>query len=813
MFEKIFAPFGFLAFISLIFISVYIENSTSIIWTLLLPALPLIFVVIGFHRWRNICPLAFFSKLNQYNTFIKKYTLPLWFEKNFYLLQFTLLFVIFTLKIYFLNASSLFVTLFFLSLILLSFLSGIFFIGKSWCNYFCPLSLVERIYSVSYAQRKLHSSACSSCSACKHNCPDINLESSYWIEGENAKKKIAFYTFPGMILGYYSYFYLQSGSWKSYFSGDWAHNSLTLTEYLNSSGFFFSQNIPLYIAIILTLLLFSLLSYYLFVGLEKLLHVKKLFRKIESKTVVHRVNVLVAFSAFNIYYVFAGAPYYLDFPFIYTLSHFAIIVLSSTLLYREIFREEKYFLQERFAQSIVKYSSDESLKDQSSKEIYYTYVNHEKDHYRHLEVYKNSINDLLYSGLLNQENESIVIDIQKQFNISDDEHTTIISTCLSTCKDLNENILSLSSEKLFQLKAYKEALSTIIDTKAINESEMIETRKVEFAIKEREHNYIYNELVNKESIVLAKIETLLEEIIEYTNLCNTYHQAKSLHLKYLFYILDENRLTYMKTLKELLLLIYSAQDSKEIVQLIYSNQDSQKEVLLDILNLENINLQNKFIALSKSAQNTNQSLNKKSLSKSLRQLMDSSNEKIVACSLYAYSKEYTQIDKQFDLEKLSHDNSHYIKDIAIKLLKSEARLSLIEKEIYLHKVPLFSKISSHDLQKLATDMQELHFEKSDIVVNESDEGDSLFVITQGSASISVDEDSHEKEVAQIHAGDYIGEIAILSKFPRTASVTALSELSVLELSGESFKRFIIEHPYVSLQLMQEITTRLIQLKS
>ena len=518
-------------------------------------------------------------------------------------------------------------------------------------------------------------------------------------------------------------------------------------------------------------------------------------------------------SCFNIFYIFAGAPTYAEYPFAYALFHFVIIVFSSTLLYKEIYREEKYFLQEKFARKILQKWDEPTPPPHNLKEIYYTYVNQQKDHYKHLEIYKETIEELVCNGIISSENEAIITKIQKQFNISEQEHKKIITSFNFTCKDVSQNIGILSSEKLYQLQHYKKALSKIIDANAYNIDEQLKAKQVEFDINDTEHDYIFNELVNKEGIVLSKIDTLLDDIIKYTSLCNAYHNEKSLSLRYLYYILDENRVTYMKELKQLLVLLYNEDESKEIMQLMYSYEPSQKETLLKLLNITNKAIEKKFDTLFNLHQNREVKISKEQLEASLSLLLTSENEKIVAACLYAISQEYSDAMTRFDLDTFIEHPSKSIETMVNKIKNPSQKLTLIEKEAYVHKVALFSKIKSQELSELASEMIEVNFEKGDILVNESDEGDSLFVITHGEAVVSVDDDSAEKEVARIKEGDYIGEISILSKLPRTATVSATSSLTTLELSGDAFKMFIIEHPYVSLKLMQEITKRLIELKS
>lgn len=223
-----------IVFVSIIPLLFLVEDSTSIVWTMIIPLLPIIFITIGYANWRNICPLAFFSKISQKLTWIEKRKVPEWFEENFYFFQYFLLFLSFNSRLILLNFDNIFLGLFFVYIIIAAFVVNLVYTGKSWCNFFCPVGVVEKIYCGSNSHKSDATSACTTCSACKRNCPDIDMESNYWKETTNEQKRFVFYSFSGLVLGFYLYFYLKSGSFEYYFSGVWAHESVSMF----SSGFF-----------------------------------------------------------------------------------------------------------------------------------------------------------------------------------------------------------------------------------------------------------------------------------------------------------------------------------------------------------------------------------------------------------------------------------------------------------------------------------------------------------------------------------------------------------------------------------------------
>ena len=100
---------------------------------------------------------------------------------------------------------------------------GFVFTGKTWCNYVCPVSFVEKLYTEPRGLRDTPNSQCATCTACKPACPDINEENSYWKEILAPAKARAYYAFPGVVLAFYTYYYLQAGTWSYYFDGSWTN--------------------------------------------------------------------------------------------------------------------------------------------------------------------------------------------------------------------------------------------------------------------------------------------------------------------------------------------------------------------------------------------------------------------------------------------------------------------------------------------------------------------------------------------------------------------------------------------------------------
>ncbi|SDC22708.1 transcriptional regulator, Crp/Fnr family [Sphingomonas sp. YR710] len=100
---------------------------------------------------------------------------------------------------------------------------------------------------------------------------------------------------------------------------------------------------------------------------------------------------------------------------------------------------------------------------------------------------------------------------------------------------------------------------------------------------------------------------------------------------------------------------------------------------------------------------------------------------------------------------------------------------------------------------------------NDTILRQGDEGDSLVIILEGVARVSmVTPNGREIILDYAEPGAVLGEIAVLDGEPRTASVTAMWEGRFLRLSRGAFEGFIERHPKVAIRLLREMARRLRQ---
>ncbi|MCK5276109.1 MAG: cyclic nucleotide-binding domain-containing protein [Alphaproteobacteria bacterium] len=135
-------------------------------------------------------------------------------------------------------------------------------------------------------------------------------------------------------------------------------------------------------------------------------------------------------------------------------------------------------------------------------------------------------------------------------------------------------------------------------------------------------------------------------------------------------------------------------------------------------------------------------------------------------------------------------------------------MSLQQEVDLLRKIPMFAKIEPAKLKLLAFTSERLSYSDGDVLFRQGEAGDAAFVIISGQAEISIATDDGPLVVARLSDHDFVGEIAILCDVPRTATVTAVTNLEALRISKDLFFRMVKEFPEIAIEVMRELAHRL-----
>ena len=116
-------------------------------------------------------------------------------------------------------------------------------------------------------------------------------------------------------------------------------------------------------------------------------------------------------------------------------------------------------------------------------------------------------------------------------------------------------------------------------------------------------------------------------------------------------------------------------------------------------------------------------------------------------------------------------------------------------------VPLLSCLSNRELKRVAKDVRQRSYEAGTTVVREGKmSGVGFFILEEGEASVSVG----GEEVARIGPGDHFGELGLISKGARTATVTAVTPITCLVMDSWDFRKLIQSSPETGWKLLQKI---------
>ncbi len=135
-------------------------------------------------------------------------------------------------------------------------------------------------------------------------------------------------------------------------------------------------------------------------------------------------------------------------------------------------------------------------------------------------------------------------------------------------------------------------------------------------------------------------------------------------------------------------------------------------------------------------------------------------------------------------------------------------MSLVDQEVaLLAKLPFFAKLPACSLKLLAFTSQALHFEPGSILFHRGDSADSVYLITEGEVAILGCDDTDTLHIIR-GKNALIGEMAVLTSAPRSATVRAQTDLRCLKISGELFLKLISENPTCALDAMRQLSCKL-----
>jgi CRP/FNR family cyclic AMP-dependent transcriptional regulator len=122
----------------------------------------------------------------------------------------------------------------------------------------------------------------------------------------------------------------------------------------------------------------------------------------------------------------------------------------------------------------------------------------------------------------------------------------------------------------------------------------------------------------------------------------------------------------------------------------------------------------------------------------------------------------------------------------------------------LSRVPIFSGCSKKELQTVAKAIKQIQHAAGSVVATEGEPGAGLFIIDAGEARVTIG----GKTSNTLGPGDFFGEMALLDGGPRTATVTAKTDLSLFVLTEWVYRGLLTEHPSIAIRTLEAVAARL-----
>ena len=123
----------------------------------------------------------------------------------------------------------------------------------------------------------------------------------------------------------------------------------------------------------------------------------------------------------------------------------------------------------------------------------------------------------------------------------------------------------------------------------------------------------------------------------------------------------------------------------------------------------------------------------------------------------------------------------------------------------LNRVPLFGGVSKRGMKEIAKIADEIDLPAGKELIREGDPGRQFFVLLDGEAEVR----RKGRKVNTLGAGDFFGEISLVTERPTTAAVTLTEPSSALVISRPAFRRLMLAEPGIQLQVLEALAERIL----
>src|SRR5512141_185070 len=113
---------------------------------------------------------------------------------------------------------------------------------------------------------------------------------------------------------------------------------------------------------------------------------------------------------------------------------------------------------------------------------------------------------------------------------------------------------------------------------------------------------------------------------------------------------------------------------------------------------------------------------------------------------------------------------------------------------FLRNLPLFADLPEEDMDRLYEMAESIALRPGQVLMKEGEPGDAVYVVLDGTFEVTKRTGGHEVAISGCKPGDVIGEISLLDRAPRTATVRALGPAHLVRISQASFYQLLGSSP-------------------